>query len=485
MHAPSEFEAVIVGAGIAGLTAGVRLAQAGIRVAVLEKGAGESYACNTRMTGGAFHVAFHDVEDDPAQLLEAIRQRTGGFARSELARAVAAHAREAVQWLKVQGVRFIQVGQEPHRRHTLAPPILLKPGRYWEGRGGDVLLRTLSTGLAARGGALVRGARAARLILEAGRCAGVEAEIAGEPSIFRAARVVICDGGFQANLALLREFVSPAPEKLKQRSAGTGNGDGLRMARDIGARLVGMENVYGHVLCQDAIGNEELSPFPILDFVCTAGIVVDRSARRFADEGRGGVFLTNRLARLPDPLCATVIFDHAIWEGPGRHFIAPANPLLASRGGNLFRADDLAALARATGLPPGALETTVSQYNAALETGRSEHLEPPRTTAAYRPWPIRAKPFYAVRLCAGITYTMGGIAIDGEGRVLDLRDRPIPGLYAAGCAAGGLEGGELAGYVGGLAKSVVTALRAADHIAAECGHAGRAAARTRSVEGEK
>ena len=45
-------------------------------------------------------------------------------------------------------------------------------------------------------------------------------------------------------------------------------------------------------------------------------------------------------------------------------------------------------------------------------------------------------------------------------------NRPIPGLYAAGCATGGLEGGGFAGYVGGLAKSSVTALLAANHIAA-------------------
>lgn len=64
-----EFDAVIMGAGVSGLTAGVRLAERGTRVAVLEKGEDESYPCNTRMTGGAFHVAFHDVNDEEAVLL--------------------------------------------------------------------------------------------------------------------------------------------------------------------------------------------------------------------------------------------------------------------------------------------------------------------------------------------------------------------------------------------------------------------------------
>src|SRR5262249_37793181 len=125
----------------------------------------------------------------------------------------------------------------------------------------------------------------------------------------------------------------------------------------------------------------------------------------------------------------------------------------------------LPALSKEIGLPEGALEATVSQYNAAVDAGQTARLDPPRTTSRYRAFPIRHPPYCAVRLCAGVTYTMGGIAIDGAARVLDEENRPIPGLHAAGCVTGGLEGGEFAGYVGGLAKSAVTALRAANDIA--------------------
>jgi fumarate reductase flavoprotein subunit len=73
-------------------------------------------------------------------------------------------------------------------------------------------------------------------------------------------------------------------------------------------------------------------------------------------------------------------------------------------------------------------------------------------------------PFYAVPLCSGITNTMGGIAVDQDGAVLDRNDAPIAGLYAAGGATGGLEGGPSIGYVGGLIKAVF-GLRAAEKIA--------------------
>ena len=101
-----------------------------------------------------------------------------------------------------------------------------------------------------------------------------------------------------------------------------------------------------------------------------------------------------------------------------------------------------------------------------MDAGAATALTPPRTTSEKtKPYPIRKAPFYAVRIAAGITYTMGGLATDEHARVLDAAEAPIANLYAAGCVTGGLDGGQAAGYVSGLAKSAVMGLRAANHIA--------------------
>ena len=115
-------------------------------------------------------------------------------------------------------------------------------------------------------------------------------------------------------------------------------------------------------------------------------------------------------------------------------------------------------LAEALAMP--ALAETVAAHNA----GRHE---PARTAARFPVKPLAEPPFRAIRAAAGITYSMGGLAIDRAARVLDGGARPIPGLYAAGSAAGGLEGGPRAAYLGGLAKAVATGLRAADAMLAE------------------
>jgi fumarate reductase flavoprotein subunit len=279
--------------------------------------------------------------------------------------------------------------------------------------------------------------------------------------------VVLCDGGFQSNHALLREFITATPEKLKQRNAGAGNGDALQMARAVGAQLVGMDRFYGHLLAREAMHDDALWPYPMVDHLCSAGVLVDATGRRVADEGLGGVYLVNQLARLPDPLSTIVVYDETIWTGPpGRGHIVPANPCVVEGGAKIFKAQDLRTLAGELGLPPGALEATVSEYNAALAAGQTARLTPPRTTASAKAYPIAQPPFYAFRLCAGITFTMGGIAVDGAGRVLNERNHPIAGLYAAGSCSGGLDGGPNAGYVGGLAKAAATGWRTADHVAA-------------------
>jgi fumarate reductase flavoprotein subunit len=264
---------------------------------------------------------------------------------------------------------------------------------------------------------------------------------------------------------LLKEYVTREPAKIRQRNAQTAMGDGLKMARAVGAQLTGMNRFYGHLLMQDAMTNDDLWPFPVMDDLCVAGVMVDNSGARFVDEGLGGVYLANHVAGLADPLSTTVIFDHAIWEGPGKAFITPANPLIITNGGTVHKANDIATLAQKVGLPAQTLEQTVAQYNAAVDAGTTAQLSPTRTTSGHKAMPIRTAPFYAARLAAGITYTMGGIAIDTHSRVLDADNNPITGLYAAGCATGGLEGGDAVGYVGGLSKSSTTGFRAAEHIA--------------------
>ncbi|MGN5477967.1 FAD-dependent oxidoreductase [Cupriavidus basilensis] len=201
-------DVVVVGAGIAGLTTAVRLSEQGVTALVLERGE-QGYMCNTRMAGGAFHVAHQDVADDSQLILRAITSRTGDSAPAELVEALASDIGEATQWLKRQGVRFIKVGHESYRKHTLAPPIATRGREYWLGRGGDVLLRTLTGALEKQGGRILHGARATRLTMRDSACVGLVAESTRGPIDIDARGVVICDGGFHSNPGVAARIHQP------------------------------------------------------------------------------------------------------------------------------------------------------------------------------------------------------------------------------------------------------------------------------------
>jgi fumarate reductase flavoprotein subunit len=340
--------------------------------------------------------------------------------------------------------------------------------RGWEGRGGDLLLRTLEAVLNKTGGRVIRGMRATRLRMNGAVCVGLDGDNAtGGKFSVDAAATVVADGGFQTSPELLAEAITRAPDKVFQRNARTGLGDGLRMAREAGAEVTALRGFYGHILSADAFSNEKLWPHLWLDFVAAAGILVDRSGQRFTDEGHGGVSMANAIAAQADPLGTFAIADKKIWEERGTFNMQAPNPRLHEDGGTVHMADSLGALAKLSGINAQALEESVARYNEAVSSGRLEALSPPRSTSKFEAYRIDQSPFYALPACAGVTYTMGGILIDGQARVLDKNRQPIRGLYAAGATTGGLEGGPVGsavGYIGGLIKSSVMGLRAADDI---------------------
>ena len=461
MHA----DLIVMGGGIAGLSAATRAAELGKKVVVLEKGEAEGYPCNSRYTGGAMHVCFRDPTSDPDVLKRAIATSTAGFAKPDLVDAVANNAGRVITWLRDQGMLFVKGGSEEYKRWVFTPLRPQRRGLFWKGLGGDVLLRGLERKIVGLGGAVRRSSR----VVEAHRSPEGEWTIRTADGVaYSSPAFLIADGGFQGSAETVRRYISPQPGHLVQRGAGTGTGDGLQIAIELGASVVGMDRFYGHVLAAQALERDDFWPYPWVDPICAASIVVNEQGQRLVDEGKGGVFIANSLARLEEPLSTWVIFDEEVWTGPGARGVIPPNPNLVLGGAAIPQADSIASLAATIGVDRDALTATVTEYNAWIASGGQSIPSIPRSVGSVVALPIAKPPFRAIRLAAGITYTMGGIAIDGNARVLGNDGNVIDGLYAAGTTTGGLEGGPQAGYVGGLIKSVSTGLLAAEHAVSRC-----------------
>ena len=455
---------IIVGGGLAGLTAGVRAAQLGLRPLVLEQGDGQDYPCNSRQSGGILHIGFHDPYRPTQELVDIIDRLTGGEAKPELARVLAHTGARLIAWLQDQGGKFMRFNPQEGYRWCMSPPRALRAGVDWKMRGPDVMLRQLARTLVEMGGKLQLRARVEDLLFENGRCVGARGVCEGQPNEWRAGHCILADGGFQANRLLVEKYITPRFDALFQRGASTGRGDGLQMAQAVGAALTDCSRFYGHLLCSDAKHNDQVWPYPEVDAIATAGIVVDGSGRRCVDEGRTGVSLANELASLPCVDRLFAVFDASIWNGPGTTARIPANPLLERAGGTILRAESVAELAQKMDVPAAALAHTLEDYNRALAAGTLQDLDIPRSDKT-QPYAIRNLPLMAIPICPGITYTMGGIDINEHAEVLDSSGQPMPGLFAAGATTGGLEGGNSSVYIGGLIKAGCFGLLAAERVA--------------------
>ena len=183
------------------------------------------------------------------------------------------------------------------------------------------------------------------------------------------------------------------------------------------------------------------------------GIVVNREARRFYDEGED--FWPKRyaiwgrlVAQQPGQVAYSIIDAKAV----GRFM----PPVFAGA-----RADTLAELARQLGLDGAALTHTVQGFNAACRTGRFDHavlddcatdgLAPAKTHWAR---PIDTPPFFGYALKPGVTFTYLGVKVD-ERAAVHFGGQPSANLFAAGEVMAGNVLGQ--GYTAGVGMTIGTA----------------------------
>jgi succinate dehydrogenase/fumarate reductase flavoprotein subunit len=429
-------DVVVVGAGLAGTIAAWRAAELGASVLLLERSRRWPAWNNSVLSGGVVHALLRDPATPPEELLGVLMEVTDGEARPDVARAWANNATRAVRWLADHGARFSRDPDQPFRSVVFEPVKETLPGTPFKGFGLPAWLEHAATEMARAGAQRWQPARARALERSPGGWRVQVATAGGQRSV-DARAVVLADGGFQADAALLRRHLGT--DRIKRRAAGTSTGDALRMGLAAGGVAWQTRSFYGHLLAREALERSDLWPYPILDGLAAHGVVLGADGRRLVEPDAGGVTTTNAVAWSSDPLGCWLVVDEAAWQSAGRRGTPPPNPHLEEHGASVQRAASAAALARAAGLPEAAVALEVASLG-----------EPP-----YR----------AIRLVAGVTFMLGGLLVDGRARVLTAEDRPIPGLLAAGGTMGGLHGGPRAGYAGGLLEAAVFGLIAGESAA--------------------
>ena len=455
-------DVIIVGAGLAGFTAGVRASEQGASVVLIDKSDGEMGGGNVLMASGSLRAGGKSPKTNAAELYDFVMSE--GVAHPELVRAWSETCGRAVDWLIHSGVKVVETA----------------PGRIWLDQSGEVSLAPVYkkdvgtralTKLKERfiklGGRYMNGIEGHSLIVENGRVCGVLGKHAADQLELRGRATILSTGGFSANKEMIKQYIGPHADQCKLRGSKNCTGDGLRMAVEVGAKAVNLKYFYGHLISRKALVDDRFWPYPRLDLFVDEGVLINRDGDRFVDEGRGDVAVANELARTEDVTGAVLIFDHASWEAAkddafSNSVKTPApNPWLMDNDGEIFSDATIEGLATKIAVDETRLSVTLKDYNRAVESNGAQSLAVTRTG---KPKLLRA-PFYGLRVVSGITFTMGGVLVNGRAEVLNQDEQPIAGLYAAGDAIGGLMGGYRGGYTGGLMQAVVTGILAGENSA--------------------
>ncbi len=475
-----RYDVVVVGAGNAALCAALSAAEAGASALALEKAPRYLRGGNTYFTGGLFRFAYDapeqvfdlvaDLTDEerarvdlgsyPESAFEAdLARMTDGRADAELARVLVSRSYSTMAWLRDKGVRWaLAYGRQAFERDGRA--------RFWGGLvleavGGGVGLSDRLFELAERAGVEVE-YEAEAVGLEMGE-RGVSGVVVRGPHgtrKVRAGAVALASGGFQANAEMRARHLGPAWASAKVRGTQFDTGDGIRMALDAGAQAFGD---WGgcHAVAWDlnapAFGDRKIGDlhqkhsYPL-------GIVVDVEGRRFVDEGAD--FRNYTYARYGREIltrphgAAFQIFDAKTVELLRDEYRIPQV--------SKVEADTIEGLAAGLGVEPDGLERTVAEFNAAVRPGAfdpakldgksADGICPPKSNWAL---PLDTPPYVGYAVTCGITFTFGGLRVDGRARVLDSEGRPIGGLYAAGEMVGGLFYGNYPGGSGLMAGAAL------------------------------
>jgi fumarate reductase flavoprotein subunit len=441
-------DVLVLGGGLAGHVVALIASELGSTVTILEKTA--EPGGSAVMSGGSFAFAGTDlqerqgIEDSPDALRQDMFSTGKNFNDPVMVDVYIREQLDAFEWLRGLGVSFDRVtlssNQSRPRTHGTNAP------RMFEAVRKAVLSKRAVT--------YVPNAPALRLMRNAGRVCGVRVAAGTEDKVFRAAKsVVIATGGFSRSDRLIRQF---APDLAPAAPlGGQGNtGDGIYMGMELGADLSDMGHVKG-TFGTSLSGGGRPEKRLLLIALYRGAVVVNAEGERFADESISYKTIGDLCLKQPGAV-SFQIFDSRIMA-QSRADILVNDYRGALENGYIYEARTLEELARKAGIPAHRLVASIEAYNSDIRGGRDSRFgRSSLGNGVGEPVAIAAPPFYAFPCTTGLPSTYGGLRVDGNMRVLNVYEEPIPGLLAAGEVLGGFHGG---GYISGasLAKTVISA----------------------------
>ncbi|MDC7219458.1 MAG: flavocytochrome c [Spirochaetales bacterium] len=428
---------IIAGSGFAGLSAAIEAAEGGASVVVLEKM--KAAGGNSVISDGGMAVAGselqkkHGVEDSPELFYQDMMTAGLGLNHPALVKKLTDQSAEAYRWLvediKVDFMDRVDLfgGHSVPRSHGAVKVT------------GASIINPMKKKLESLGVSIRYGHNLKRLILKDGRVTGAvvsqdysykTGEGSSEYELQASQGVILAGGGYGADVP----FRSAQDPRLDE-SIGTTNkpfakADLIKEALRIGAAPVQLSHIQlGPWASPDESGFGDGPLFAdYTGFIY--GIIVDpESGERFINEQADRKVVSDAILGKGKPcLC---ISDSAAVNYTGWDIGK------ALRKGVVKTFHTLEALCAEYGVPQDPLQASIDDFNQLVQGKKKDGYGRILPRDAMN---LGTAPYYAMRLWPKVHFTMGGLHIDKEARVLDLNGQVIPGLFAAGEITGGVHG---------------------------------------------
>ncbi|MCR4434754.1 MAG: FAD-binding protein [Clostridiales bacterium] len=459
-------DVVVVGAGTSGTGASIAAAEAGAKVLTLEKldrvgglattGMGLLATESSLQKAAGQNVTTEQIFN---HLVKYNHYRSNG----PLMRAILEKSGDTIDWLMKNGIG-LRLGLGIDQKLHIDYP---KTYHMWTNSQQD--FPKVYEKIQKEYGAQLRlNTRGEELICDQqGNVTGVIAkkEDGGKLTV-HAKAVILCTGGFGGDT----EAVKEKAEINNYNYFGLGNqGDGVKMAWAVGADKFGDHALQIHLA--DLVGSKTIMERYFDNAVSQVKDVpllfVNREGSRFVDEGVvydnvlwgnaaysvGGEYFTIVDQASIDEFTKNGIKMTGAYQMNGSGLMTPQGgndvnitvpPLpnlpkdietLMKEGNIVYKADTIEELAKATGMNAQKLTKTIETYNKAVETGKDTTFY---KKSEYLKYPVKKGPYYAIRVRGSAYATIGGVRINEDIQALKPDGHPIPGLYVAGCDAGGM-----------------------------------------------